>query len=283
VKITGNTAVCGIFGYPVKHSFSPRMHNAAFARYGLDFIYVPFEVSPAMLKKAVDGIRSMNLKGVNVTIPHKVAVIRYIDWLSPEAEATGAVNTLVNENGVIKGYNTDGAGFIESLERDLGFRPAGKSVFLLGAGGAGRAVSSSLVLRGASVICITDAEDKRARGLIKELRKIKGSAELVFVAAADEKNKRELLLSSQLLVNASPVGMKKGEVPLDPACLHRGLKLYDVIYNPLKTQLMAAAARKGIKTVNGLGMLIRQGMLSFNLWTGVMPDYEVMKKGLKLR
>ena len=283
MKVNGKTAVCGIFGFPVKHSFSPRMHNAAFARYGLDYIYVPFEVSPAMLKKAVDGIRSMGLRGVNVTIPHKVAVVRHIDWQSPEALATGAVNTLVNENGIIKGYNTDGAGFAESLEKDLGFSPAGKPVFVLGAGGAGRAVSASLVLRGASVIYLTDPDDKRAKALIRELGKIKGASELAFIPSADDKRKKECLLASLLLVNASPVGMKKDGMPVNPAYLHRGLKLYDIIYNPHKTPLMEAAAKKGIKTANGLGMLIRQGMLSFSLWTGLMPDYNVMKKGLDIK
>ena len=172
MKITGKTKIVGIFGYPIEHTFSPLMHNAAFSALGLDYCYIPFEVQPKDLKSAVEGIRALNIRGVNITVPHKEAVIKYLDELSKEAKLIGAVNTIENRGGKLIGHNTDGRGFIKSLWDDAKTRVKGKSVLLVGAGGAGKGIAVSCALEGASEIIIANRTIKKADELVRYLKEI---------------------------------------------------------------------------------------------------------------
>ncbi|MFZ3064395.1 MAG: shikimate dehydrogenase [Nitrospirota bacterium] len=281
MKITGKTKIVGIFGYPVEHTFSPLMHNAAFSALGLDYSYIPFEVRPEDLKRAVEGIRALNIRGVNITVPHKEAVIKYLDELSKEAKLIGAVNTIENKGGKLIGHNTDGRGFIKSLLDDAKTRVKGKSVLLLGAGGAGKGVAVSCALEGASEITIANRTVKRADELVgylkRNFKKTKFS-----VIPLDGHELAKGIAGADILINATFIGLKgKGLLPISQKDLHRDLVIYDLIYNPQITLLLKIAGRAGVKkAVNGLGMLIHQGALAFQIWTGKKPPVDVMKKAV---
>jgi len=281
MKITGKTKIVGIFGYPIEHTFSPLMHNAAFSALGLDYCYIPFEVRPEDLKSALESIRALNIRGVNITVPHKEAVIKYLDGLSKEAKLIGAVNTIENRNGRLIGHNTDGRGFIKSLLEDAKTKVKGKSVLLIGAGGAGKGVAVSCALEGASEVVIANRTIKKAEELAKYLsrhfKKIK------FFAIPLEKHKiLNAIVKTDILINATSLGLQgKGLLPISQKDLHRDLVIYDLIYNPQITPLLKIARRAGVKkAVNGLGMLIHQGAIAFQIWTGKKPPVDVMKKAV---
>ena len=281
MKITGKTKIVSIFGYPIEHTFSPLMHNAAFSALGLDYCYIPFEVRPEDLKNAVESIRALNIRGVNITVPHKEAVIKYLDELSKEAKLIGAVNTIENRNGRLIGHNTDGRGFIKSLLEDAKTKVKGKSVLLIGAGGAGKGVAVSCALEGASEVVIANRTIKKAEELAKYLsrhfKKIK------FFAIPLEKHKiLNAIVKIDILINATSLGLQgKGLLPISQKDLHRDLVIYDLIYNPQITPLFKIARRAGVKkAVNGLGMLIHQGAIAFQIWTGKKPPVDVMKKAV---
>ena len=281
MKITGKTKIVSIFGYPIEHTFSPLMHNAAFSALGLDYCYIPFEVRPEDLKSALESIRALNIRGVNITVPHKEAVIKYLDELSKEAKLIGAVNTIENRNGRLIGHNTDGRGFIKSLLEDAKTKVKGKSVLLIGAGGAGKGVAVSCALEGASEVVIANRTIKKAEELAKYLsrhfKKIK------FFAIPLEKHKiLNAIVKIDILINATSLGLQgKGLLPISQKDLHRDLVIYDLIYNPQITPLLKIARRAGVKkAVNGLGMLIHQGAIAFQIWTGKKPPVDVMKKAV---
>ncbi len=277
--INGQTSVFGLIGFPVKHTFSPNMHNSAFSKLGVNGVYFPFEVKPENLHDAISGLKSIGVKGFNVTIPHKENIIKYLDKLSPEAKFIGAVNTVLVKDDLMIGYNTDGLGFIDSLKADLKFNPKGKSVFIFGAGGAARAISFSLALAGAKRIIFTDLDSKKALVLAKELS-AKTRCE-VFAVKFDKTALGELILNSDLLVNASPCGMHDKDTELvDKRWLHKNLAVYDCIYNPLKTKLIKSAIKNKLRYSNGLGMLLRQGVKAFEIWTGLKAPVDIMKNAL---
>ncbi len=280
--ISGKTKVLGIFGYPVEHTFSPAMHNAAFRHLGLDYVYVAFPVKPENIARAVDGIRGLNLAGVNVTIPHKSAVIDYLDEVDRGAELIGAVNTIVNDNGILKGYNTDAPGFVKSLEVDAGVSPRGKRVFLLGAGGAARAVSIQLALAGAAEIVFTTPFPQEVTGL----RCIINNSTNTRVGEVmwDKEEILKSLRETDILINATPVGMHPalGEMPpVNPEALPKGALVCDLIYNPRETMLLRKAKEHGFSTLNGMGMLLYQGAIAFELWTRAEPPLQVMRNALE--
>jgi len=282
VKIKGTTKICGLFGCPVEHSFSPAMHNAAFSSLGLDYVYVPFSVPPAELAQAVRAVRALNLAGVNVTVPHKEKVIPFLDELTPEAESTGAVNTIVNVKGKLVGYNTDGAGLLKALEIEAGFLPAGKNALVLGAGGAARAVSAALALAGAREIKIAGRTYGKAAQLAREIAgRTPAKAEAV---PWSEQKLGEEIESVHLIVQATPVGMYPGEdqCPLFPFERLGGDHLVcDLIYNPPRTIFLERALAAGARVMNGLGMLLYQGVLAFALWTGKNAPVEIMRRALE--
>ena len=271
--------VVGIIGYPLGHSISPAMHNAAFKKLKLDWEYEPFEVNPKDLEEALKGMRALHIAGFNVTIPHKETIIPLIDEVTKNARIIGAVNTVVNQEGRLVGYNTDGAGFIESLRADAKFDPKGKSVVLLGAGGAARAVSVMLAEAKARSLIIADIDGEKARSLSDYV-----GAYFDIKCNFVEPNSHELQLAiddADLLVNATPIGMHPNEKvsPLDKGIkLHKILTVYDLVYNPSETKLLKSAKDAGAKTCSGLGMLVRQGALALTLWTGKEAPVEVMRK-----
>ena len=279
VKINGKTEIYGIIGCPVKHTFSPLMHNAAFVSLGINASYLPFEVRPDDLKSAVSCLRLLGVRGFNVTIPHKEKVLDHLDGIDKEAALIKAVNTVVNKNGRLKGYNTDGIGFVTSLKQEFGISPKGKRFFIMGAGGASRAISFSLALRGAGRIVLVDSIAEKAIKLARSLTR-KASCEAIALKK-NKKAMKEMILNSDVFINATSCGMKRGAPRLvDPEFLRKGLFVYDIIYNPRITRLLKDAGNKGARTSNGMGMLLNQGAISFNLWTGRKAPVQVMRKAI---
>lgn len=284
--ISGRTRVCGIFGHPVEHSFSPAMHNAAFDAAGLDYTYVPFPVEPGNLPAAVGAVRALGLAGVNVTIPHKKAVLPLLDDLSEEARLIGAVNTIVNRSGRLYGDNTDGRGFLRSLKERAGFDPAGKTALILGAGGAARAVAVQLALAGARNLLLANRSAERAAELAGFISG-KTGVELEVVPwpeGEEEVLPGEALRESDLVVQTTPLGMHphiSKTVPLSFELFRPGQVACDLVYNPVETLFLRDAGRAGAVAVDGLGMLLYQGALAFELWTGKPAPVEVMRKALE--
>jgi shikimate dehydrogenase len=274
MKISGKTKVVGIFGYPVEHSLSPAMHNAAFEQLNLDYCYVTFLVRPDMLKDAVTGIRAMNLSGVNVTIPHKENVIPFLDEVSEEASFIGAVNTIRNNSGRLTGFNTDGRGFMQSLS-EAGIDVRDKEILIVGAGGASRAVGYYLC-KEATALHLYDVDVKKTDSLMQHLNRIKGN---VFIADADSVKSKDFFSGLNIIINATPLGLKSDDpMPVDVSLLSDNLAVCDLIYK--ETPFLREASKIGCKTMDGLGMLLWQGVFAFEIWTGIMPPVEIMRKAL---
>lgn len=280
MKITGSTKVLCIFGDPVAHSLSPVMHNAAFAALGLDMVYVPFHLPcspPGALKKAVAAIRALNIHGLNATIPHKEKVMRLLDEVDPHAEAVGAVNTIVNRRGRLVGYNTDGAGYLEGLKREAGLAPRGKNVVVIGAGGAARSILYSVLLKRPRSVVVVNRTLKRAKALAGEFSE-KLSVE-VGAAPLDGKALRAYAEGAHLVVNTTSVGMNgRGEPDFPVDALPAGAVVSDIVYAPLETAFLKRAKARGLKTHNGLSMLVHQGAVGFKLWTGRKAPVDVMRQ-----
>lgn len=273
MNITGSTRLTGLFGYPVSHTISPKMQNAAFRYLGLDIIYLPFCISPDKLEMAVRSLIPLGFIGINVTIPHKQAVMKYLDEITPSAKIIGAVNTILIKNNKLIGYNTDGIGFVKSLKEDLKYDLKNKKMFLLGAGGAGRAIAVQSALSGAKIIFIADKATNRVKKLVSDVPGSK--AKLVKMG----EQLRDVIRESDIIVNATPVGMhKKDPICIPKAFIPEGRLVYDVIYNPKKTKLLKEV--RGCKTANGLGMLLYQGVSAFSIWTGKEAPVEVMRKAI---
>jgi shikimate dehydrogenase len=271
------TKVCGLIGDPVAHSVSPAMHNAAFKHLKLDHTYLPFRVGKEHLKMAIGGARALGIRGLNVTIPHKVAVMPLLDELDPLAEKIGAVNTIVNDNGVLKGYNTDAGGFLKALWQS-GFELENKKAVVLGAGGASRAVCFALTENGAEVVILNRQQEMHwAVGLAVSVSEICDRE--VKALELNDNNLKAVLEPADLLVNATSVGMSPdvGQTPVNKRLLKAGLVVFDVVYNPLKTRLLAEAEEVGASTISGVDMLVWQGALAFEMWTGLKPPVEIMK------
>ncbi len=275
--ISGKTRICGVIGDPIEHTMSPVMHNAAFKNKGADYVYLPFRVKEKELGKAIDGMRALNIRGLNVTIPHKVAVIQFLDELDPLADKIGAVNTIVNDDGVLRGYNTDATGFIQNL-LERGIEPRGKNVVILGAGGVSRAVSFILADRGSHLVILNrllelDWAKELAGRILQIFNKEVNALEL------NRRNLTGALAEADILVNATSVGMTPNvdQTPVAPDLLKPGLVVFDIVYNPIKTRLRKEAEAAGAKTIGGLDMLVWQGALAFEKWTGVKAPVELMK------
>jgi shikimate dehydrogenase len=270
--INATTKVVGVIGYPISHSLSPQMHNAAFAHLGLNYIYVAWEVAPQNLKLAMDGVRGLGIVGLNVTIPHKEKVGEFLDALSEEAEMVGAVNTVQNLKGKLIGYNTD----VEGFKRALGVDVRGKRAVLLGAGGAGRAVAYALVSSGASCIILNRTEE-RARELAEKYKNL-GAIE---GRALTPSNLKEAMKGADILINATSLGMKGEEIEGVDEVLKEGILVMDLVYNPRETPLLRMARERGAEIVEGWKMLLHQGAFSFEIWTGRKAPIEVMEKVLQ--
>ncbi len=278
--IKGSTEVLGIFGYPIKHTLSPAMQNAAIRKLGLDMIYVPWEVKPGALKVALDGVRAMGIRGINLTIPHKEEALKYLDEISDEVRIIGAANTVVNNNGVLTGHNTDGRGLLLSLKESHQFSPSGKSAVIIGAGGAARGIAASLALSGTSKILIANRTAEKATTLAKELSG-KISAATFLPTGLDSDEIKAFLPKADILINASSAGMNgENDLDLPINLLPVDAIVADIVYKPLETTLLSKARKLGLKREDGLGMLACQGAMGFELWTGKSPPTAMMKKTL---
>lgn len=269
--ITGKTKITGIFGDPIEHTLSPLMHNAAFNELGLNYCYVPFHVKAERLKQAVEAIKALNIKGVNITVPHKERVIKYLDEISEEAKYIGAVNTILNEKDKLKGFNTDAYGFVRALkEKNINLN--NKNVILLGAGGAARAIAYGILKEGANLSIFNRTLSKAYK--IKDSFNFMGNVEVI------EKIDSKIMLNFQIVVNATSLGLKKDDpMPIAPEYLRREHIVIDIVYPD--TTLMREAEKIGCKVIGGLGMLLWQAAKSFEIWTKHSAPIEVMKGVLK--
>jgi len=274
-KIDSQTSLLGLIGHPVRHSMSPIMHNAVIQKLNLKYIYLAFDVDPKNLKKAMSGIRALNIKGVNVTIPYKQEIMKFVDEIDPLAKKIGAINTIKNIDGYLIARNTDAAGAKKSLT-DANCEIQGKNVLILGAGGAARAICFALAEQANKIIISNRTEDK-AISLAKEIKhKMNTDAE----GYSNQKNILEKLIGkTDVLINTTPLGMYPhiNQLPIPEHLLIENLFVFDVIYNPLKTKLLIVAEKKGCDILGGLDMLINQGALAFEWWTEINPDTNLMK------
>ena len=278
--ISGKTIICGIIGDPVEHSMSPLMHNTAFKTLGLDYAYVPFKVKSLELRKAIEGIRGMNLRGVNVTIPHKVAVMPLLDRIDPLAEKIGAINTIVNDDGILTGYNTDAAGFLQTLH-ERGIELAEKRVLLLGAGGAARAIGNILAAEKAKLMVLNRRQELSwAEDLARRLVQSYGAD--VEVGELTNENLKNAITNVDILVNATSLGMSpdNDQTPVPADLFQANITVFDIIYNPLPTRLLQEAKAAGAQTIDGLEMLVQQGAISFEKWTGIKAPVDAMRQSV---
>lgn len=279
--LTGRTRVVAVFGHPVRHSLSPGMQNAAFRELILDYVYVPFSVSPEDLPAALGAVRALGMVGANLTIPHKERAVALVDSVSDEARRIGSVNTVHNVDGELRGYSTDGEGFMRALEAE-GKSAEGSRAVLLGAGGSARAVAYALAAKGATVT-VLNRTAIRGDELVSELNGVlpEGRPPLRSVALNGPDARREIS-DADLLVNCTSVGMHPDtdNQPIPSEWMHERLFVYDLIYNPLKTRLLVAAQAAGARTANGVGMLVHQGAIAFEIWTGLKPPTDVMEQAV---
>ena len=274
--ISGTTKICGVIGDPIEHTMSPVMHNAVFKEMGMDYVYVAFQVKKEGLGEAIRGMRGLNIRGLNVTIPHKVAIIPLLDRLDHLAELIGAVNTVVNDNGVLTAYNTDAEGFLRAL-LERGIEPRGKNVVILGAGGASRAISFILAERGSSLVILNRTLDK-ARECASRIGEV--FQKEVKALEFDSENLAKALTEADVLVNTTSVGMypDTDKTPVSSDLLRPGLIVVDIVYNPIKTRLLEETEAAGAGTISGIDMFVWQGALAFEKWTGLKAPVKLMKE-----
>lgn len=285
-RITARTGVCCVFGDPVKHSFSPKLHNKAFEKAGLDYAYVAFTANEETIGKAIEAVRTLEIRGCSLTMPNKIACIPFLDKIDPTAEVIGAVNTLVNDGGVITGYNTDGYGFLKAYE-DMGVPVGGNKMVLLGLGGAGGAVAISAAMDyGLGELVVFNRVGgnswDHAQNIVDVINE-KTSCRARLCDLNDKDLLKEEMATAQMLANTTNVGMADLEgqsVVPDPSFFPEGMIVQDAIYSPAKTKLLEQAEEAGCKYANGLAMLFYQGAKQFELWTGqemplVVTDLEM--------
>jgi shikimate dehydrogenase len=278
-EIRGTTRVVAILGDPVEHSRSPAMHNAAFAALGLDFVYVALRVRPPDLRGAVLGVRALGFAGLNVTVPHKEAIVPLLDHLSSAARGIGAVNTVVRRGQRLEGHNTDAEGFRRAIVK-LGFRPRRKSALLLGAGGSARAVAWALADGGIGALTILNRTIDRAKLLAGAIRAHGGPA--IDTGALSAARRNEAVATADLIVNCTSLGLDgRSAPPIAIAATRKDCLFYDLVYGARPTPLVRAARRHGRRAADGLGMLLEQAGLGFRLWTGREPPPDVMAKALR--
>ncbi|MGE5508005.1 MAG: shikimate dehydrogenase [Chitinophagales bacterium] len=273
----GNTQLVGVIGCPITHSLSPPMHNAAFATASLDWRYLAWEVREANLAEAVRGLIALGVRGFNVTVPHKVAVLPLLDAVTEEARRIGAVNTVWHRDGRWWGENTDAEGFLRALA-GAGFSPAGGRAVLLGAGGAARATGYALCRAGVAELHVATRTEGRAAQLAGDLSA--GSPVRLTASGLGAAGLRERLAKADLVVNATASALSEGALPVPPAWLVPGALLCELSYGAAAAPVLAAAREKGLRTLGGEEMLIHQGALAFRLWTGVEASLPAMREGL---
>lgn len=278
-NVQGNTRVICILGDPIRHSLSPRMQNAAFTASGLDYIYVPFAVTSDDLEKAVAGLKALGVCGFNVTIPHKTAILPFIDHLDESAQSAGAVNTVKRCGTSFIGYNTDGDGLVDSLSIDLSFIPGPERILVVGAGGASRGAIAALCRTGAKSILLYNRSLENARSVQNDMNVLYPD---VLISVVEQSHvSSEYLASTSLIINTTSLGMNGERIEgIDLSMLPKYAGVYDMVYSYAGTPLVHEASVAGLRAVNGLGMLVAQGERAFEIWTGQKPLKGVMRAAL---
>lgn len=281
-RLSGHTELIGLMATPIRHSLSPTMHNEAFAKLGLDYAYLAFEVGTDQLENGIQAIRALGMRGSNISMPNKQVVTKYLDKLSPAAEMVGAVNTIVNDNGILTGHITDGTGFMRGLKQsDVSI--IGKKMTICGAGGAATAICIQAALDGVKELSIFNRQDEffknaeRTVALINE----KTDCKATLYDLKDQESLRQQIAESVIFTNATGVGMKplqEESLITDPTMLRKELVVADVVYVPSETKLLKLAKEQGCKTVNGLGMMLWQGAAAFEMWTGQEMPVEYIRE-----
>ncbi|XXM73670.1 shikimate dehydrogenase [Lysinibacillus sphaericus] len=264
----------GVIGDPIAHSMSPVMHNAAFKKAVIDASYGKFHVTPEALPQAINGIRALGLRGINVTVPHKTAVIPLLDEVDPLARSIGAVNTIVNREGKLIGFNTDGLGFVEGLKKEISGGLSNKAVLIIGAGGAAKAIYHTLAALGVKKIDLANRSEEKAAAMI-------GTRPAGVESHYHRLDEAESVLHLyDIVIQTTSIGMypRVGASPVSIERVKPGAVFSDIIYNPLKTTFLKQAEEKGAIIQNGIDMFVHQGALAFNKWTGITPDTDLMKK-----
>jgi shikimate dehydrogenase len=276
MKIDAKTKLCLLIGDPVEHSMSPAIHNAAFQKLGLNYVYLAFQVKD--VKAAVSGLRGLSIRGASVTIPHKVSVMPHLDQIEDVARWIGSLNTIVNDDGVLKGYNSDASGALAAL-KDRGVRLAGKKVLMIGSGGAARSIAFAIAAdKKAEEILILGIIEKEFKKLARDIRDKTGQR--ARAAMLTEKSLKDEMADAHVLIHCSPVGMyPRTNHTLIPKNLFRPeQKVMDIVYNPLETRLLKEARQAGCKTIPGIEMFLNQAVVQFELWTKKNAPKDLMKK-----
>ncbi len=276
MKVSGKTRVCGVIGDPIEHTLSPVIHNAAFVELGLDYVFLAFKVKAKGVADAINGAKALNIRGLNVTMPHKSKVIAHLDRIDLSAQIIKSVNTILNKENMLFGFNTDGVGAMKALKEN-GVELKGRKVLLLGAGGAARAIAYS-VAKEADELAVLNRTVKQAQELAKLLENTFNKK--IAYGSLEQRDVQNQLQDSDILINATSIGMKpKSDVsPVAPKLIRSNLAVMDIVYNPLETKLTKDARAAGAKVVSGVEMLIYQGVASFEIWTGRSAPVEVMRK-----
>ena len=265
----------GLFGHPIDQSMSPAMHNLAFTETGLPYLYCAFDIAPSLIGEAVAAARTLRMAGFNVTIPHKQSIIPYLDDVDVSAKKSGAVNTVVNDSGRLIGYNTDGIGYVSSLETEMQIAVKDMKIAVIGAGGAARGIVLSLIDRGCSQIILYNRTRERAELVAEDFKE--------FAALCVEDQIQSALSKADVVINATSVGMypNTDEIPLDPLYIESRHIVSDIIYNPYETRLIKQARDRGARIHRGLGMFVHQGAIAFQKWTGSEPPVQAMYQYVK--
>ena len=282
MNISGHTTPFAVLGHPIGHTLSPIMHNSSIAALDMDAIYLAFDAAPSKLMGILASMRDMQFGGVNLTVPLKEVAFRGVDQLDPSAKISGSVNTIeFLEDGTLRGHSTDGYGFVTALKESFDLSLTGKSVFVLGCGGAGRAVAITCATEGIAKITVSDIDNERAAKVVKEIKAIAPEVK-VSSAGTDKSDWAKAAKEANLIIQATPVGMDPEDIPLlSLDAFTEGQMLFDLIYMYPETGIMSEAIAAGAKASNGLGMLLHQGARSFEIWTGKAPNITAMRNALE--
>lgn len=282
MNISGHTKPFAVLGHPIGHTLSPVMHNSSIQALGMDAIYLAFDAPPEKLMQILNGMRDMGFGGVNLTVPLKEVAFRGCDELAESAKITGSVNTIeFLPDGRLRGHSTDGYGFVTAVKESFGVAVDRQSIFVLGSGGAGRAVAITCAAAGAGQITVSDIDAERAAKVVAEIGELFPEVK-VDSAGTDAESWGSAVAGASLIIQATPIGMNPGDKPLLPsAAFRKGQMLFDLIYMYPETGIMQEAIAAGAKASNGLGMLLHQGARSFKIWTGIDPDITAMRTALE--
>lgn len=280
-EINSQTQVYGIIGNPVRHSLSPVMHNLAFRELNINAVYTAFPVIE--VKQAIEGIRALGISGLSITIPHKTAVIPYLDWIDPIAEKMDAVNTIVNEDGQLKGYNTDGIGAFSAIIERINSLD-NKKVFIIGNGGTAKAIAYTILEKSnLGELSILARNESRLQDFVSHLNEKINFKNINAIVSTEEDKIERLIKESHVIINTTPVGMSPDDngIPIPESYMGKQHIVFDAVYKPLETKLLKAAKLNGAKTIDGLEMLINQGVAQFELWTSQKAPKEIMAKAIR--